>query len=160
MKRLSGLSAILVSAAVLGLSGPALAASPHLFISGDMVTSPPDDVTTVADCVLASQFKHGMGVVFRVRVQDPTGAAVTDKDLKSLVVDLSSGQTIKLKYGGHPHKDPVDHFWSASWKIPADFPSGSMSYKVVATLPDGTTQDWKPFAVKTSQLTILPGDVN
>ena len=159
MKRLNGIAVILASAAMLGLPGAAMAASPHLFISGDMVTSPPDG-SGAPDCVLASQFKHGMGVVFRVRVQDPNGADVTDTGLKSLVVDLSSGQTVKLKYGGHPHKNPQDHFWSGAWEIPADFPSGSMSYKVVATLPDGTTQDWVPFNVKTSQLTILPGDVD
>ena len=160
MNRLGGISAILVSAAVLGLPGAALAATPQLFFSGDMVTSPPEGTKTVADCVLASQFKHGMGVVFRVRVENATGAAVTDKDVKSLVVDLSSGQTINLRYGGHPHSKPEDYFWSGSWKIPADFPSGSMSYKVVATLPDGTTQDWEPFKVAPSQLTVLPGDVD
>ncbi len=159
MNRLSGITAILATAAMFGLPGAALAATPHLFFSGDMVTSPPDG-SGAPDCVLASQFKHGMGVVFRVRVQNASGAAVTDKDVKSLVVDLSTGQTINLKYGGHPHKDPVDHFWSGAWKIPGDFPSGSMSYKVVATLPDGTTQDWTPFNVKTSQLTVLPGDVD
>lgn len=159
MKRLSGLSAIMAAAAIFALPGAALAASPQLFISGDMVTSPPDG-SGAPDCVLASQFKHGMGVVFRVRVLNDKGAAVTDKDLKSLVVDLSTGQTIKLKYGGHPHKDPADFFWSGAWKIPADFPSGSMSYKVVATQADGSTQDWVPFNVKTSQLTVLPGDVD
>ncbi len=159
MKRLSGISTILAAAAVLALPGAALAASPQLFFSGDMVTSPPDG-SKAPDCVLASQFKHGMGVVFRVRVQNASGDSVTDKDVKSLTVDLSSGQTVNLKYGGHPHSKPEDYFWSGSWKIPADFPSGSMSYKVVATLTDGTTQDWAPFKVAPSQLTILPGDVD
>lgn len=159
MQRVIGISSLLASAVVLGLSGPALAASPHLFFSGDMVTSPPDG-SKAPDCVMASQFKHGMGVVFRVRVLNDKGNDVTGSDLKSLVVDLSDGKSVALKYGGHPHKNPLDHFWSGAWKIPADFPSGSMSYKVVATLPDGSTQTWTPFNVQTSQLTVLPGDVD
>jgi hypothetical protein len=159
MNRLGAISAILASAAVLGLSGGALAATPKLFISGDMVISPPEGAAG-PHCVLASQFKHGDEVVFRVRVLSPSGDAVTDKDIKTLTVDLSSGQTIAMRYGGHPHDKPLDNFWSAAWKIPADFPSGSMSYKVVATLPDGSTQDWAPFNVAPSQLTVLPGDAD
>ena len=157
MNRLSTLSAILVSAAALGLPGAALAATPQLFFAGDMVISPPEG-SAGAHCVLASQFKHGDAVVFRVRVLNASGDAVTDKDVKSLTVDLSSGETFKMRYGGHPHDKPLDSFWSAAWKIPADFPSGSLSYTVVATLPNGDTADWAPFKVAPSQLTILPGD--
>ena len=120
------------------------------------MVSQPDGVKG-PDCVLSSQFTHGQGVVFRERVLDQTGKPMTDSDLKSLTVVLSSGQTISMRYGGHPHTNPEDSFWSGSWKIAADYPSGSLSYKVVATTEDGSTQSWTPFNVKLSELTVLPG---
>lgn len=149
-----------VTLVVLGLPATALAAGSgtHLFFSGDMVVSQPKGVKG-PHCVLNSQFKHGQIVVFRERVLDQTGKPVTKADLKSLVVKLSSGKTIALRYGGHPHKKPLDHFWAGSWKIPADYPSGSLSYKVIATLKNGETQSWVPFKVDNSQLTVLPGGV-
>jgi hypothetical protein len=61
-----------------------------------------------------------------------------------------------MKYGGHPHDKPADSFWSAGWTVPADYPAGSMSYSVVATTNDGSTQSWAPFNVALSQLTVLP----
>lgn len=157
MNWLSKISAVVLSAAAIGLPGVALAAGPNLFFEGDMVVSPPQG-SAAAHCVLASQFKHNDRIVFRVRVLNASGAAVTDKDLKNLDVVLSSGEKIPMKYGGHPHDKPLDSFWSAGWTVPEDYPAGSMSYKVVATNNDGSTQDWAPFNVALSQLTILPGD--
>lgn len=143
--------------ALFSLPGTALAGTGgRLFFSGDMVISPPEG-TAGAHCVLASQFKHNDEVVWRVRVLDQNGKAVTGKDISSLEVDLSSGKTFKMRYGGHPHDKPLDSFWTVSWKIPESYPAGTLSYKVVATESDGKTQTWKPFNVAPSQLTILPG---
>ena len=60
--------------------------------------------------------------------------------LKSVVVVLGNGQKLPARYGGHG-MPPTDHFWSLHWEIPADFPTGSLGYKVVATMMDDSTRD-------------------
>jgi N-methylhydantoinase A/oxoprolinase/acetone carboxylase beta subunit len=52
---------------------------------------------------------------------------------------------------------PTDYLWSTSWTIPADYPTGTFNYKVVATALDGTTQSWDPVNNKRSWLTVIPG---
>jgi hypothetical protein len=128
--------------------------SKPLFIAADMVTGP---VGSGPICVLRSQFMRKESVAWRIRVQDATGKQLDDKSLKSLVVELSDGQKFSSHYGGHPPKEPADYFWSTSWAIPEDYPTGSFNYKVVATALDGTTQSWEPPNVKPSLLTVIPG---
>ena len=156
MYSLGKYSAIALSVAFLGLSGSAFAQE-KLFFEGDMVVSPPEG-SAAPHCVLSSQYKHGDKVVFRVRVLNQNGDPVTDADLKSLVVTLSSGEEFPMAYSGHPHDNPVDNFWTAGWTIPDDYPAGSLTYQVVATLPQGESESWAPFNVKASQLAVVPGD--
>ncbi len=158
MNRLSICCAAALAGALLGLPAAASAAAPQLFFSGDMVISPAEG-SGGAHCVLASQFRHKDEVVFRVRVLNQNGDPVTDKDLKSLVVKLSSGEEFPMRYGGHPHDKPVDNFWTAGWKVPDDYPAGSLSYQVIATTEQDTTENWAPFNVAPSELTILPDGV-
>ena len=53
---------------------------------------------------------------------------------------------------------PTDYFWSVHWEIPADYPTGSLGYKVSATKMDDTTQTWEPFTRAPSQLTVIAGE--
>ena len=151
-------AAVALSAALVSFSGPASAA--RLFFEGDMVRGSTQSGATGPTCVLSSQFMRREHVVFRIRVLDDTGAPADDKMLKSLVVELSNGKSLPMRYGGHPHNEPVDNFWTTSWPIPDDYPTGTLSYKVVATSMDGSTQEWTPFNVSLSQLTVIPGDVS
>jgi hypothetical protein len=128
--------------------------SKPLFIAADMVTGP---VGSAPVCVLSNRFMRKESVAWRIRVQDATGKESDDKSLKSLVVELSDGQKFAARFGGHPPKEPIDHFWSTSWSIPEDYPTGSLNYKVVATALDGTTQSWEPPNIKPSLLTVIPG---
>jgi hypothetical protein len=125
-----------------------------LFIAADMVQGP---AGAGPICVLTSRFMRKEIVAWRIRVQDATGKQLDDKGLKSLVVELSDGQKFDAHYGGHPPNAPTDHLWSASWAIPADYPTGSFNYKVVATALDGSTQSWQPVNVKPSWLTVIAG---
>ena len=77
------------------------------------------------------------------------------KALKSLVIELPDGQKIPMKYGGHPRGGTEDAFWSISWKVPENYPTGTFSYHVVATDQQGDVVRWQPFTVKNSQLTIV-----
>ena len=157
MNRFQGSLAVALMVLGSAAGAPALAGgNGPLFFSGDMVISPPKG-SAAAHCVLASQFLHNDEVVFRVRVLDAQGQPVTDKDIAKLEVKLSSGEVFAMKYGGHPHDKPLDSFWTAGWKVPASYPAGSLSYTVIATNKDGSTQTWAPFNVAPSQLTILAG---
>jgi len=130
--------------------------APKLFFEGDMVRGGP--VHSGPPCVLTSQFKHKEMVVFRVRITGADGKQYDKDALKSVVVKLNNGLELPLAYHGHPPKDATDFFWSIGWIIPDDFPTGSMSYKVIATDLAGDTQTWAPFKMVPSQLTVLAGD--
>ena len=135
-----------------------VAAAP-LFFEGDMVRGGTDKGLTGPACVLTSQFKRGEAVAWRIRVRDQEGRNVDASALESLVVRLPDGQTFPAHFGSHPKGKNSDQFWSASWMVPADYPTGTLSYTVVATTRDGSEQTWAPFKVALSQLTIVPGDV-
>ena len=53
----------------------------------------------------------------------------------------------------------TDHFWTAAWVIPANYPTGTFAYKVVATDLQGQTHTWEPFNWTTSQLQVIDGQV-
>jgi hypothetical protein len=129
-----------------------------LFFEGDLVKGPQPNQAGPF-CVLQSQFRRKEQVAWRVRVLDADGKMVDDKGLKSLVVELSNGKTVELKHKGHPPRvPPTDFFWSGSWVVPEDQPTGSFTYKVIATDLQGRTQTWEPFKIAASQLTVVAGD--
>jgi hypothetical protein len=108
-------------------------------------------------CVLVNQYKRGEAVAFRIRALLPNGEVADDKVLKSLVVELGNGQ--RLPAGYKPHgAPPTDYFWSLFWTIPTDHPTGSIGYKVIATMNDGSTVEWKPFNRPTTELMVVAGD--
>ena len=77
-------------------------AAPGLFFEGDMVRGPIEG-SSLAGCVLSSQFKRNEPVVWRIRVLDArTGQSVDSKGLKSLVVVLPDGSSFPARYGPHP----------------------------------------------------------
>jgi len=154
------LSAIVLSGAVLGFDDGATAQQARkLFFEGDLVRHPVADQAGPF-CVLANQFKRKEAVAWRIRVLESSGAVADDKVLKSVVVELGNGQKIPALYGPHPPKgsSPTDYFWSLHWEIPADFPTGSLGYKVTATMMDGTTQTWEPFTRAPTQLAVIAGE--
>jgi hypothetical protein len=139
--------------------GPATAQQAgKLFFEGDLVKGPQPNQAGPF-CVLQSQFHRKEQVAWRVRVLDADGKPVDDKGLKSLVVELANGRTVELKHKGHPPRGtPTDFFWSGSWIIGEDQPTGTLTYKVIATDLQGKTQVWEPFKVAASQLTVIAGD--
>ena len=146
-----------ISVAALSVAGSAQAR--NLFFEGDMVRGHTQDGATGPSCVLTSENKRQESVVWRVRVVDDAGQNVDDKGIKSLVIQLGDGETFDMGFGQHPRGKHTDAFWATSWRIPADFPTGSIGYKVVATDMDGTTHEWSPFNVAPSKLTVIEGEV-
>lgn len=109
-------------------------------------------------CVLQNQFTRGEAVAWRIRVQKPDGTVADNKDLKSVQVVLGNGTTLPAHYVGHG-MPATDYFWSLFYTFPMDFPTGSLGYKVVATMNDGSTVEWQPFTRATTQLMIVAGEV-
>jgi len=139
-----------------------------LFIEGDIVRGNTSSGITGPVCVLANQFKRKENVVFRIRVRNVAGQPLDDKNIKSIVVELSDGQKFPASYRSRPPanvrarfglSEPTDYFWSAAWLIPQDYPTGSLSYQVVATDMQGNTQSWTPFKDPRSQPLVMPGEV-
>jgi hypothetical protein len=155
--------------AVAGPAGPSAAQEAQkLFIEGDIVRGNTPAGITGPVCVLTNQFKRREKIVFRIRVRDVAGTPLDDKALKGIVVELSDGQKFAADYRARPPvavrktlglSEPLDYFWSAVWLIPEDYPTGSLSYKVVATDMQGNTQSWAPFKDPRSLPMVMAGDV-
>jgi hypothetical protein len=110
MKTLSG-SVLLLAFAQAPLAPAAQAQQPQsVFIEGDMVRGNTGKGQTGPTCVLNNQFKHNENAVFRVRVRDITGKPLDDKGIKGVVIELSDGQKLPMRYGGHPPRNSVDYF--------------------------------------------------
>jgi hypothetical protein len=159
-----------LSAAVLGFAHVAAGQEAHkMFIEGDIVRGNTPDGITGPVCVLANQFKRKENVIFRIRVRNIAGQPLDDKNIKSIVVELSDGKRYLGEYRARPPVSvraalgltgPFDYFWSAAWLIPQDYPTGSLSYRVVATDMQGNTQEWTPFNDLRSLPIVMPGDVD
>jgi len=150
-------SAIALTVAALGFaSGAQAQQAKKLFFVGDIVRHAlPNQAGPF--CVLNNQYKRKEAVAFRIRVLQPNGEVADDKAIKSLVVELGNGQ--RLPAGYKPHgAPPTDYFWSLFWTIPADHPTGSIGYKVIATMNDGSTVEWKPFNRPTTALMVVDGE--
>jgi hypothetical protein len=161
MKLSTMLSAAALSIAVAGLAGSATAQvrtepAGKLFFEGDIVLHAEKGLKGPF-CVLDNRFMRGEGVAWRVRVMLPDGQVADTKAVKSVQVVLGNGETLPLRYGGHG-MPATDFFWSTHWDIPMDFPTGSLGYKVIATMNDGTQVTWTPFNRPPSQLTIITGE--
>jgi hypothetical protein len=151
------ISAFALATAVVSLASGAQAQEARkLFFEGDIVRHAlPNQAGPF--CVLVNQYKHGEAVAFRIRALLPSGEVADNKVLKSVVVELGNGQKLPAHYGPHGNP-PTDYFWSLFWSIPADYPTGSVGYKVVATMNDDSVVEWKPFNRPTTALMVVAGE--
>jgi len=147
-QRLTAASAMAV---VMLQAGSALAAAVPMIVQADTVLSGP--------CVQTNQFKQKDAVVFRARVIDAaTGEEMKADDLASVVAKLPDGSSFDLHFGDHPPQNATDSFWSFAWAIPADYPTGTLSYTIVATNKAGESVTFEPFKIFPSQLTIAAAE--
>lgn len=130
----------------------------HLGVAADIVWGPlniPDEQRPTQVCVLGNRFPRNSEIVWRARVVDPvTGEGMGDEELSGVVVELSDGQVLDMRYGPHPRENPNDFFWTVSFDVPVDYPTGTLGYEIVATAADGRTGTFTQFDVESSLLTI------
>jgi hypothetical protein len=166
-RRVLSVGAALVAALLLAAPAAVSAQSPEispseteasgLFLQADTVWGPaniPDEERPRLTCVQNNRFARNEEIVWRVKVFDPlTGAELDDTALQSVEVVLPD-QTMPMRFGPHPRDEPVDFFWSVSWDIPEDYPTGELPYQVVATSTDGSVGTYEQFGVSAARLTI------
>ncbi|MDO8506236.1 MAG: hypothetical protein Q7S41_01360 [Candidatus Limnocylindria bacterium] len=122
--------------------------------SGSIGTT--DEEKAAFSCVQKNRFPQGEPIVWRVKIYSTTsGKPMDDKELKSVVMTLPDGKTQDLKFGPHPKGKTDDYFWTTSFKIPADYPTGAFKYKLVATSPEGTAGTYDQFNVASSLLQVI-----
>jgi hypothetical protein len=160
MKKLT-LSALAIAIVAAGFASGAAAQTRttpagKLFFEGDIVRHALEGQQGPF-CILNNQYKRGEAVAWRIRVQMPDGTVADNTKIKAVDVILGNGEKLASHYGGHG-MPPTDFFWSLFWTVPANFPTGSLGYKVVATLNDGSTVTWEPFNRATTQLMVIAGD--
>jgi hypothetical protein len=163
--RATGLSLVVVmTAALLAACGGEVAVTTteapiaNLTVQADTVSGPlniPGDQRASRVCVQQSRFARNSEIVWRARVMDPiTGVQLDEAALASVQVRLADGQVLDMRYGPHPRDNPTDFFWTTAFDVPADYPTGTLGYEVIATGIDGQTGSFAPFNVAPSLLTI------
>ena len=134
-------------------------AAKTLFIIGDTVRGTKnltDEEKTFLGCVQQNRFAPDQQIVWRFRVMDPvTAKALDDKQLKSFAVTLPDGKALPMKYGEHPKASGI-WFWTSSFVVPKDSPTGAFNYKAVATDQEGRTGAFEQFNVANAMLQIIP----
>lgn len=112
-------------------------------------------------CNVTDQYARGAYVVFRIQVVDPsTDQQLTSKDVSGVSIVLPDGETLAAKYG--THEGSKQAFWVAKWRVPGNYPTGQVAYKVEV---QGTSRavERLQFAVpdKAAHLSIVDsGDTN
>lgn len=151
------ISSLALAAAVVGLASGAQAQEARkLFFEGDIVRHAlPNQAGPF--CVLNNQYKRNEAVAFRIRVLTPDGKVADDKVIKGVTVELGNGQKLKASWKSHGNP-PTDYFWSLFWTVPGDHPTGTVGYKVVATMNDDSVVEWKPFNRPTTELMVVAGE--
>ncbi len=124
------------------------AVSQNLMIAADIVQGSknvPNDQKADHSCVLSSRFPRNSEMVWRAKITDPaTGDLMDDTQIDKVQVQLANGQTVDMKFGAHPKTPPNEYYWTGSWEVPKDAPTGTLAYTIVATAKDGRTGQFKP----------------
>jgi hypothetical protein len=147
-------------------SAPAAPAKPaaapatdKLLLMADLVQGSkniPDAQKPMRSCVLSSRFARNSEMVWRIRVHDPrSGEPMDDKALKMVQVDLANGKTLEARWGPHPKDPPNELFWTTSWVVPKDQPTGTLKYTIAATAVDGRIGKFEPFPTTASLPTLI-----
>jgi len=105
-------------------------------------------------CVQLNMFAKNEQIVFRVRIYDPTtGQAMDNTTIDKIEIKFKNGTALDpMKYGPHPKDAPNESFWTQSFVIPEDFPTGALDFTVTATDKEGRTGTFTPIHYSPSAL--------
>lgn len=134
-----------------------------LMISADIVQGSkniPADQKAARSCVLSSRYPRNSEMVWRAKITDPaTGDLMDATKIDKVQVQLANGQMVDMKYGAHPKTPPNEYYWTGSWEVPKDAPTGTMAYTIVVTAKDGRTGQFKPIMSVAASLPTITDEV-
>lgn len=128
-------------------------------VSSDGVKSVKGDLVVTGDtllshvCVAQSRYYPGDRIVFRALVTDSKNNEIVESANVKLVLD--NGEELPMVLG--KHGEEATQLWSVGYDVPADAPTGTIDYKIVAE--NGNKKaEFEPFNVSLSKVTIVePG---
>ena len=136
---------------------PALAQVPKLnmFLYVDTVngTRPaPGTPPRAVGCSHTNTFKRGEQVVYRVWGSlAETGEILSSENVKYAYVKTPGLPNLKLNWGGHGAATNRVWFWANAYLVPADYPLGNVTARIVFKTEDGK------FGLYDYDMVILPG---
>ena len=136
---------------------PALAQVPKLnmFLYVDTVngTRPaPGTAPRPVGCSHTNTFKRGEQVVYRVWGSlAETGEILSSENVKYAYVKTPGLPNLKLNWGGHGAATNRVWFWANAYLVPADYPLGNVTARIVFKTEDGK------FGLYDYDMVILPG---
>jgi hypothetical protein len=153
--------------AAVGLAAPAVAQEPPnpfpakkvaVFIYADTVTSSRTTPAPAKVCSQTNFFSQGARVVFRMwGVESSTGLTLTTDNIKYAYVKIAGQPNLKLTFGKHGKLATSPWFWSAAWAIPANYPIGAVSWRIVVKTKSNKFGIFDPTNLaESSRLTVSP----
>lgn len=138
MKRILVLGAAIACMAI--AAWPAEAATPVPYPATKVVQLFVAAQTVTPAGVMASWFAPGSNIVFRAYAVDPTTKKVVDpKAVKYFYVVIPDQPNVKLKYDASAAGASKGMPWTGTWSVPATYPSGYVSFKVLVQVKDSKT---------------------
>lgn len=124
-------------------------------VFADTITSTRGDVLSKKGCSATSNFVRKQRVVWRMWAVDAaSGKPITADDVKYVYIKIPGQANMNLTYGKHGSLSISPYFWSLGWAVPADYPLGTVDYKIVMKLKDGRFGYYTQPADGTAMLTV------
>lgn len=111
--------------------------------------------TVTAEGVVTNQFAPGAIVVFRARaVEVKTKKVLVAKDVRYFYVTIQGQPNVKLAFDPSARGASSRMTWTGAWRVPADFRTGLVQFKVLAQATNKARGSFVQVPVTSAMLTI------
>lgn len=145
MKRMMLVTGLVVAACAAVVPSLAQAADPPkkldvlLYVDAVNGTRPVGAKPRPVGCTQSNTFTRGEQLVFRIwGTQAGTGDILSSENVQYAYVTVTGQKNLKLSWGAHGATANRVWFWTAALIIPADYPLGESSAKIVFKTEEGT----------------------
>lgn len=143
MKRLMLVIALAITASAILIPSLAQAADPPkkldvmLYVDTVNGSRPVGAKPRPFSCTQTNVYTRGEQQVFRVwGTVAGTGDILSTENVKYAYVSIPGTTNIKLNWGSHGSATNKVWFWAAAWNLPADYPLGDVTAKIVFKTED------------------------